>query len=211
MNLKEAFRFQNKLNELITKSAEILRNEGNTMRVTNTVMKNRVDKDAENEVTREAYRFSLFDLEGKVTILSDFLMYLFEEKRKLSFMIEKAKSDLDIDIDAETSLNTKRQEIMSVFSNMVALRSSETVISKGGIGYRFNAEGNQTPYKCDIKVVKTINFDRNRVKSYLKKLSRESDETSSKLDLALVSSSVDYTPSFDVNDSFVEIFEEYSL
>ena len=74
MNLKEAFRFQNKLNELITKSAEILRNEGNTMRVTNTVMKNRVDKDAENEVTREAYRFSLFDLEGKVTILSDFLM-----------------------------------------------------------------------------------------------------------------------------------------
>lgn len=74
MNLKEAFRFQNKLNELITKSEEILRNEGNTMRVTNTVMKNRVDKDAENEVTREAYRFSLFDLEGKVTILSDFLM-----------------------------------------------------------------------------------------------------------------------------------------
>lgn len=85
MNLKEAFRFQNKLNELITKSEEILRNEGNTMRVTNTVMKNRVDKDAENEVTREAYRFSLFDHEGKVTILSDFLMYLFEEKRKLSF------------------------------------------------------------------------------------------------------------------------------
>ena len=162
-------------------------------------------------MTREAYRFSLFDHEGKVTILSDFLMYLFEEKRKLSFMIEKAKSDLDIDIDAETSLNTKRQEIMSVFSNMVALRSSETVISKGGIGDRFNAEGNQTPYKCDIKVVKTINFDRNRVKSYLKKLSRESDETSSKLDLALVSSSVDYTPPFDVNDSFVEIFEEYSL
>ena len=109
------------------------------MRVTNTVMKNRVDKDAENEVTREAYRFSLFDLEGKVTILSDFLMYLFEEKRKLSFMIEKAKSDLDIDIDAETSLNTKRQEIMSVFSNMVALRSSETVISKGG---------NRVPLQC---------------------------------------------------------------
>lgn len=210
MNLKEAFRFQNKLNELITKTEEILKNEGNTMKVTNTVMKNRVDREAENEVRREAYRFSLFDLEGKVTTLSDFLMYLFEEKRKLSLMIEKTKSSLDIDIDAETSLNAKRQEIMTVFSNMVSLRSSETVISKGGIGYRFNAEGNQTPYKCDIKVVRTINFDRNRVKSYLKKLSRESDETSSKLDLALVSSSVDYTPPFDVNDSFVEIFEEFA-
>lgn len=210
MNLKEAFRFQNKLNELITKTEEILKNEGNTMKVTNTVMKNRVDREAENEVRREAYRFSLFDLEGKVTTLSDFLMYLFEEKRKLSLMIEKTKSSLDIDIDAETSLNAKRQEIMTVFSNMVSLRSSETVIPKGGIGYRFNAEGNQTPYKCDIKVVRTINFDRNRVKSYLKKLSRESDETSSKLDLALVSSSVDYTPPFDVNDSFVEIFEEFA-
>ena len=139
MNLKEAFRFQNKLNELITKSAEILRNEGNTMRVTNTVMKNRVDKDAENEVTREAYRFSLFDLEGKVTILSDFLMYLFEEKRKLSFMIEKAKSDLDIDIDAETSLNTKRQEIMSVFSNMVALPLQRDCYLEGG---------NRVPLQC---------------------------------------------------------------
>lgn len=66
MNLKEAFRFQNKLNELITKSEDILRNEGNIVRVTNTVMKSKVDKEAENEVTMEPYRFSLFDLEGKM-------------------------------------------------------------------------------------------------------------------------------------------------
>ncbi len=209
MNLKEAFRFQNKLNELITKTEDILRVEGNIMTVTNTVMKSKVDKEAENEVTREAYRFSLFDLDGRVTKLADFLMYLFEEKRKLSFAIEKTKSALDIDIDAETALNAKRQEIMAVFSNMVSIRGSETVINKGGIGYRFNAEGNQTPYKCDIKIVKTINYDRNKVKSYLKKLGGENDETSSRIDLALVSSKVGYITPFDVNDGFVEIFEEF--
>lgn len=210
MNLKEAFRFQNKLNELITKSEDILRNEGNIMTVTNTVLKSKVDKEAENEVTREPYRFSLFDLEGKVTRLADFLMYLFEERRKLSFAIEKTKAALDIDIDAETALNVKRQEIMAVFSNMVSIRGSETVIPKGGIGYRFNAEGNQTPYKCDIKIVKTINYDRNKVKTYLKKLGRENDETSAKIDYALVSSSVEYISPFDVNDGFVEIFEEFA-
>ncbi len=210
MNLKEAFRFQNKLNELITKSEDILRNEGNIMTVTNTVLKSKVDKEAENEVTREPYRFSLFDLEGKVTRLADFLMYLFEERRKLSFAIEKTKAALDIDIDAETALNVKRQEIMAVFSNMVSIRGSEVVISKGGIGYRFNAEGNQTPYKCDVKIVKTINYDRNKVKTYLKKLGHENDETSSKIDYALVSSSVEYISPFDVNDGFVEIFEEFA-
>lgn len=209
MNLKEAFRLQNKLNELITRSEDILKVEGNIMTVTNTVLKNRVDKDAENEVTREPYRFTLFDLDGNITKLADFLMYLFDERRKLSFAIEKTKAALDIDIDAETALNSKRQEIMAVFSTMVSIRSSEHVISKGGIGYRFNAEGNQTPYKCDVRIVKTINYDRNKIKSYLKKLGRESDETSAKIDYALVSSSVDYTFPFDVNDGFVEIFEEF--
>lgn len=210
MNLKEAFRFQNKLNELITKSEDILRNEGNIMTVTNTVLKSKVDKEAENEVTREPYRFSLFDLDGKVTRLADFLMYLFDERRKLTGAIEKTKAALDIDIDAETALNVKRQEIMAVFSNMVSIRGSEVVIPKGGIGYRFNAEGNQTPYKCDVKIVKTINYDRNKVKTYLKKLGRENDETSSKIDYALVSSSVEYISPFDVNDGFVEIFEEFA-
>ncbi len=209
MNLKEAFRFQNKIQELIGKTEEILRNESNVMQVTNTVLKNKVDKEAENEVTKEVSRFNLFNLDGKVTSLVDFLMYLLEQRRDLSLAIQKAKASCPIDIDLETSLNAKRQEIAAVFSNMVSLRNSETILPKGGIGYRFNAEGNQTPYKCDIKIVKTINFDRNKVKSYLKKLNSDSDAVSSKLDICLVTSKVDYSAPFDVNDGFADIFDGF--
>ena len=209
MNLKEAFRFQNKLQDLINRVEEILRNESNIMLVTNTVLKSKVDYQATDDVTREQTKFTLFDLTNKVTTLVDFLMYLFEQKTDLSHAIQKAKSNLPVDLDVETALNAKRQEIASVFSSMASLRNSETTLLKGGIGYRFNAEGNQTPYKCDIRVVKTINFDRNKVKSYLKKLNAESDAISSKLDISLVTSNVDYEAPFDVNDSFAEIFEEY--
>ena len=209
MNLKEAFRFQNKLQELIGKTEEILKNESNVMLVTNTVLKSKVDKDATDEVTKDQSRFTLFDLSNKVTVLADFLMYLFEQRKELSLAIQKAKADLPIDIDAETSLNAKRQEISNVFSSMVSLRNSETILSKGGIGYRFNAEGNQTPYKCDIRIVRTINFDRNKVRSYLKKLNSDSDAVSSKLDICLVTSNVDYDVPFDVNNGFAEIFDGY--
>ena len=209
MNLKEAFRFQNKLQELIGKTEEILKNESNVMLVTNTVLKSKVDKDATDEVTKDQSRFTLFDLSNKVTVLADFLMYLFEQRKELSLAIQKAKADLPIDIDAETSLNAKRQEISNVFSSMVSLRNSETILSKGGIGYRFNAEGNQTPYKCDIRIVRTINFDRNKVRSYLKKLNSDSGAVSSKLDICLVTSNVDYDAPFDVNDGFAEIFDGY--
>ena len=209
MNLKEAFRFQNKIQELISKSEEILRNESNVMLVTNTVLKSKVDREATDEVTKEQSKFTLFDLSMKVTTLADFLMYLLDQRRELSIAIQKAKADLPVDLDAETALNAKRQEIAAVFSNMVSLRNSESILSKGGIGYRFNAEGNQTPYKCDIKVVRTINFDRNKVKAYLKKLNADSDAISSKLDLCLVTSMVDYNAPFDVNDGFAEIFDGF--
>lgn len=209
MNLKEAFRFQNKIQELINKSEEILRNESNVMLVTNTVLKSKVDREATDEVTKEQSKFTMFDLSMKVTSLADFLMYLLDQRRNLSVAIQKAKADLPIDLDAETALNAKRQEIAAVFSNMVSLRNSETTLVKGGIGYRFNTDGNQTPYKCDVRIVRTINFDRNKVKTYLKKLNADSDVISSKIDLCLVTSIVDYTAPFDVNDGFAEIFDGF--
>ena len=41
------------------------------------------------------------------------------------------------------------------------------------------------------------------------KLNKASDEISAKLDLCLVTSSVDYVLPFDVNDSFADAFEAF--
>ena len=83
------------------------------------------------------------------------------------------------------------------------------MLSGGGTGYRFNAEGNQISYCCDVKRVTTINYDRKVIRSALTKLNQQADETSNRIDLCLVTSKVDYAPPFDVNASFAEAFETY--
>ena len=135
---------------------------------------------------------------------------LLDEKGKLFAAIRKAKSELDIDMDSAVSLNTTRQSIARTFKRMNDLRSSEQTISNGGPGYRFNAEGNQISYRCDVRRVTTINYDRKVIRAALGKLNQRADETSAKIDLCLVTSKVDYAPPFDVNASFAEAFEIYT-
>ena len=137
------------------------------------------------------------------------MMYLLGERELLCKAIRKTKSALEIDIDSETSLNLKRQELSRLFNKMNSLRGSETLVQNGGLGYRFNAEGNQVAYRCDIKKVTTINFDRNKVRNYLSALNKKADDISTKIDLCLVNSVVNYNPPFDVNDSFADVFENY--
>ena len=82
-------------------------------------------------------------------------------------------------------------------------------IANGGTGYRFNTDGNQVTYRCDVRRVTTINYDRNVIRAELGRLDRAADEMSAKLDICMVTSSVDYTPPFDVNSGFADAFENY--
>ena len=112
-------------------------------------------------------------------------------------------------MDGETQLNGARQRISATLASMNAIRSSERLIPMGGTGYRFNGEGNQVSYRCDVKKVTTINFDRNAVRRIMESLNDKADETSTALDEAMVSISVDYTPPFDVKVSFADAFDDW--
>ena len=68
-------------------------------------------------------------------------------------------------------------------------------------------DGNQVSYKCDVRRVTTINYDRNIVREYAANLNKKSNEVSSVIDRCVVTSDVDYIAPFDVNDSFAEVFE----
>ena len=48
------------------------------------------------------------------------------------------------------------------------------------------------------------------IRAALGKLNQQADETSTRIDLCLVTSKVDYAPPFDVNASFAEAFETYT-
>lgn len=202
MNLKEAFRYQNKLQWLMTEAEEILRRDRNVVKVEQTALLHKVNPDAVDETTIEPADTVYAD---QITDIAVLLMFLLGERERLSRAIREAKKAMDMDFDGEVSLNTRRQELASIFRNMVQLRSSETVISGGGVGYKFNAEGNQVSYRCDLKTVTTINFDRSKIRSYAAALSRKADEISANLDKRMVNTEVSYEPPFDVNDTFAEV------
>ena len=209
MNLKEAFRFQNKLQSMMDEAKGILSREQNITKVQNTYLRKKVMAEAEDETTMEA---ASTEYSEQITSLAEFLLFLLTQRESLGAAINKAKSGLELNagFDGEVGLNSNRQEIAGLLRRMAGLRSSEVLISNGGTGYRFNNEGNQVSYRCDVKRVTTINFDRNKVRSMCADLSKKADEISAALDTALVNTTVEYEVPFDVNDTFAEAFERFA-
>ena len=207
MNLKEAFRFQNKLQMLMNGAQSILDNERNICKTQTTVMHKKVMPELENETTVDAAPSDYADSIDKVV---EFMLYLLREQETLAKAIHDAKAKLEIDMDSEVSLNSRRQRIAATLRHMADLRGSEQIIVNGGTGYRFNAEGNQVSYRCEAKKVTTINYNRNAVRAQVAALSKKSDDISAKLDSCMINSEVAYEPSFDVNDSFSTVFEAFA-
>ena len=207
MNLKEAFRFQNKLGTLMDEAQGILGREANITKVENTYLRQKVYDGAENETVVDTPPTEFAD---RITDVVKFMMHLMDQREKLSKAIHAAKNALPIDMDSEVGLNAKRQEIARVLKRMADVRNSEVLINGGGTGYRFNQEGNQVTYRCDVKRVTTINFDRKAVRNFAAEMNRKADAVSSELDRCLVNSEVSYEAPFDVNDSFAEIFGAFA-
>ena len=206
MNLKEAFRFQNKLQSNINEALGFLSQESNVTRTENTHLRHKViPEEADETVVHEPDN----EYVDRITDMALYLLFLLEEKEKLSRAVRTAKNALPIDMDSEISLNTVRQSIAGTFKTMNDIRGSEQTIANGGFGYKFNGVGDQVIYCCDLKKVTTINFDRKIIQSQLKELNRRADEASAQLDLCMVNSSVEYDPPFDVNSSFADAFAEF--
>ena len=207
MNLKEAFRFQNKLESLIMNTENILDDEDCVTLTKRTYLYKKANPDAENETVTiipdtEYYR--------QLNEMIEFAVYLLDQREKLSEAINKAKRGLPLDLDGEVSLNRYRQRLSETFRRMARIKSREVTETNGGVGYRFNNEGNQVAYKCDVKRVTTINFNRNTVRKYAAQLSERADSASSEIARCMINYEVDYQPEFDVNDSFDEVFEKFT-
>lgn len=206
MNLKEAFRFQNKLTELAGLAAGVLSLPGSTVRTQTTYLRKKAMPEAEDEVVvNESTAFCA----GRINEMLDFLMFLLGERAALGKAIRAAKAGMELDLDLEAGLNKQRQSLAAVFRTMAAIRPSETLERGGGVGYCFNAEGNQVAYRCDVEKVTTIDFDRDQARGLSARLFRQADEISTRIDVALVTTQVDYRPPFDVNDTVEIVFEQF--
>lgn len=210
MNMKDAFRFQNKLQTLMGTAQDILSSSRNITKVENTYLRKKVMSEAEDEVTVDQ---PTSEYSEQITCVAEFLLYLMTEKEKLGAAIYQAKATLDLQagLDGEIGLNSTRQELAGLFRRMTEVRNSETLIPNGGTGFRLNNEGNQVSYRCDVKKVVTINFDRNKVRKMCADLSKKSDEISGQIDAAVVNTQVAYEAPFDVNDTFSDVFEAFAV
>ncbi|MCI8479206.1 MAG: hypothetical protein HFE97_12895 [Oscillospiraceae bacterium] len=206
MNLKDAFRAQNKLQSLLDDAMSILEDQRNIVKTETIHLRKKVMPDVENE---SEFALAPSEYADQIGQVANFMMYLLEERVKLSDAIQTAKAALPIHMDSEVSLNHQRQSMAALFRRMAALRSAEKLLPGGGIGYRFNAEGNQVQYRCDAREVTTINFDRNQIRALAARLDCKSDEISAAIDRCLINSEVFYSLPFDLNAGFDEVFQDF--
>lgn len=206
MNLKDAFRAQNKLQAVMEEATALLLDNSNVLKVSTTHLRSKVMPDAQDAVIEDS---PSSEFAAHINDVAAFLMEMMAEREKLSAAIYAAKVSLPLDMDSETGLNRARQNLADCFRRMASLRNSEMILASGGVGYRFNGEGNQVAYRCDAKQVTTINFDRKKIRGMASELGKKSDETSAQLDQCLVNTPVDYVLPFELNDSFDVILSDF--
>ena len=200
MNLKESYRYANYLDGLLSTAYTYLRNKGFVTTTVEEHLRKQSNPDVENE-TIEVQK--PFDVEFKPNQVIDFVVRVLNEKDKLSEAIAEAKSTTEINIDNAISMNKKKQAFVSVLNGIADIKPSE--IKTTSKSYKFDINGEQKPYVYDVNRKTSIDFDRNDVRNLIKKYLKETDEISAKLDLIEITTQVDFTPTWDVNEKFEEL------
>ena len=205
MNLKEAFQAQNKIFELLDYISDYLSVEDNVMTVTEKHLRSKAlagQQDDSVDVSRKSEE--MFEV-GK---LIDIWQQLMNEKEQLGLAIGKAKAGMSFNLDAAVDTNKSRRAFLMTMQRLANRKNSHELQKGEGRGYVFNNDGNQTTYCYDIDRIKTIDYDRNKVRAMVKELTRVSDEVSIKIDEALLHTQVDYEPKFVLAGEESFIIEE---
>lgn len=202
MNLKEAYRYANFLDNLLDQSYMLLGNTNFSTTIEQKHLRSRVVKEAEDEIVVGK---KPFDVEFTSMDVVNFDVKVLAEKEALVEAIAAAKVKADFNIDNAISMNKKKQRFAGVLNVMAGIKANTK--NTKGTGYRFNVNNEQVPYIYDIEEITTIDFDRNDIRNLIKKYRKETDEISAKLDAVEINTIVDFEPTWDVNDSLIDILE----
>lgn len=202
MNLKESFRYQNFLDMMMRAASASIQQRDHCLKVTKTHLRNKANPDA-SDVTET--------VEGEVFFANDdvvaFMAWLVNEREKLTTAIGAAKASIGFDIDAAIETNKFRQTVNSSIKSM--LRYTPTKRVEQGRDYKFNVEGNQTPYIYEIEVVSEEAYDKTGAKTLMREMISKADEVSAAIDAAMINTKVDYEPVFDVNETFDDVMTDF--
>lgn len=203
MNLKESFRYQNFLTDVIREAVCSITLDRHRYKVTKTHFRSKVNPDIAEDEVEEISTDEFYPNDTVIGLLG----VLLSERQSLSEAIGEAKRSVDFDIDAAIETNKSRQLVSRSIKTMLSAKATTKI--EQGKDYKFNFEGNQFPYYYDVEVKSVENFDRKLSSGIMRSLIKEADEVSAKVDAAFVNTEVNFEPRFDVNDSFDDVMERY--
>lgn len=197
MNLKEAYRYMNFLDRLSIEANNLLRDKSF---VTTTTIQHFCSKSNNEAKDKTEILPKGRDVEYDTNRVLDFIVKVMGQRELLSLAIVTAKKDTTINIDHSRSMNKHRQSLINTLQRMNDYKSTSKPAR--ATGYKFDADGKQVPYIYDTIEEISIDFNRNDVKGLIKKYSNQCDFISSLLDKIDIETQVDFTPIWDVNDTF---------
>lgn len=202
MNLKESFRYQKFLDNLMRSASSNLQNPYHSLKTTKVHLRHAVNPEAEDmtEVVDDG-EFIPND------IVLAFMAHLIAEREMLSIAISKAKQSIGFDTDAAIETNKFRQILNSAVRQM--LRHVGTKRKTKESDYKFDINGQQVPYRYDVEITTTENYDKDAAKALMRETIAKADEVSAAVDAAMINTVVEYEPPYDVNESFDDVLDTF--
>ena len=204
MNLKEAFQAQNKIEKLFDFVSGYLDDEKNLTSVTEKHLRSKAAAEQSDEKINV-----IVENKFPPDKVIDFLILLIDEREKLAKAIHAAKGTMDFDLDSAVDVNKKRHAAAETLRGLRNFKSSSSLEKNAGVGYVFNKDGNQTTFRYDVERIKTIDYDRNRVRRLINRIQAQADAVSREIDAALIGTTVDYELPFDTHADNFGVLEDF--
>lgn len=212
MNLVEACKLAKNIEALKYQIADVISSPDYAAKITERHLKSKADENlADETIEREVTKMYDITTEQAIQLL-DILM---QKKAELSSAIEAAKHDIRIDVngmklayDSAIEYNKSLRDLAIYRMNRLN-RLKEGVVKTTASAYRFNVEGNQTPYKYDVEIETTLLIDAKDTKNKEKNYRKLADEISTKLDEAKLNTKIDLDLGIEVNDTLEDVIDAF--
>lgn len=202
MNLKESFRYQKFLDGLMRSASSNLQNPYHSLKTTKVHYRQVVNPDAtdETEIVEDG-EFVHND------IMLAFMAHLIVVREELSIAISNAKQSIGFDTDAAIETNKFRQMLNCAVRQMLRHTASKRKIKE--TDYKFDINGQQVPYRYDVEIITTENYDKAAAKALMRETISKADEVSAAVDAAMINAAVEFEPPYDVNETFDDVLDTF--
>jgi hypothetical protein len=214
LNIKDAGRYANHLTGLISEVQNLMHTRSNYTKSTERHLKQKAWPETEDEIIEQEIE-RIFT--GQIQNMAYLAQSLMNEKLKLSLAMEMGKQNLTIDWsenDEKLTLDTAieynksiRQFANAYLSRLTNLKPSNSKTT--GRAYKINVEGNQVPYNYDIETTLELDFDASIVKGLYRDTLAKADKISILIDQAKLVEIVDFTPTYNLQDSLEDVIAIY--